>query len=158
MSNVQICLDCRKLDTFPYDQIKKLDALYFRPVWGPRQWLLLESPHRQFFCLWTEREIEEGQVEVTSFLLGELNAIEESFEIFKVITIPRFRRQNVATKLFEELCGILIKQGIKRIFLQVASDNIPALQAYSSWGFLKSRVIKNYYSGALDAQELVLSL
>jgi ribosomal protein S18 acetylase RimI-like enzyme len=151
------CLDCRDSGTFPLDQIKKLDTKYFEPVWGPRQWSLLEHANRTLVCFWMgEQESEESLVK--SLIFGELNEADSSFEIFKVITVPELRRSGLATRLFESLKTYSDKQSLEKIFLQVAATNQPALKAYERWGFVPLRTMKNYYGNGLDAIELIFRL
>lgn len=147
------CLDCRDSDSFPLDQIKKLDTKYFEPVWGPRQWSLLEHANRTLVCFWKAKDQQ-----VLSFIFGEVNVVDKSFEIFKVVTVPEARRQRLASELFHSLCEYCSDQGIEKILLQVASNNLPAIKTYNLWGFGRLREMKNYYGDGQDAIELMFQL
>lgn len=146
---IKLCLDCRETNEFPLLQVKQLDAAYFQPVWGPRQWALLENASRRLFCLWCQKEDK-----VVSYILGELNQLDQSFEIFKVITIPEMRQKGIASKLYQRLISSIEDFGVNKVFLQVAQNNHAALSAYTSWGFQSLRVIRDYYGRGNDAQEL----
>lgn len=152
MDEIQHCLDCKESESFPLDEIKKLDALYFEPVWSPRQWSLLNHANHRLLCFWC------GAKEVQSYILGEINSADKSFEIFKVITTPAFRRKGVATKLFKELLKFSKDLRFEKVYLQVASHNHAAIRAYQSWGFKETRVIKNYYGQGLDGIEFLYQI
>lgn len=148
-----VCLDCRDSDNFPLEQIKDLDAKYFDPIWGPRQWSLISNVNRTLACFWKS---QSGQVK--SFIFGEVNFSESSFEIYKLVTIPEARRKNLASQLFRSLCNYCNNNGIRKILLQVGAHNIPAIKTYDSWGFHSLRSLKNYYGCGKDAVELIFQL
>jgi len=82
---------------------------------------------------------------VTSFNLpGEL-------EILNLAVKSEFRRQKMASSLLEDLLARFQKTRIGgSVFLDVRESNRPAIALYSSFGFEKAGVRKDYY---LDTNE-----
>jgi len=80
-------------------------------------------------------------------------------EIITIGTYPAARRQGVAAALLEQTIETAIKEGARRIFLEVAADNTAALAFYGGHKFTVCGHRKGYYQrpeGPVDAQVLVL--
>jgi ribosomal-protein-alanine N-acetyltransferase len=92
------------------------------------------------------------------FIIGQLAADEA--EILSFGVNKDWQRHGVGRKLLEGLCRAAKRAEAKRVFLEVADDNIPALVLYSRMGFKESGRRKKYYErdGAPAADALVLSL
>jgi ribosomal-protein-alanine N-acetyltransferase len=79
--------------------------------------------------------------------------IDEQAEILKIAVHSSFRRQLYAQAMMEYMIKDCLGNGVKRIFLEVADDNIAAIKLYMSFGFEKLAERKNYYK---DKDALVL--
>lgn len=92
------------------------------------------------------------------FIVGRLAADEA--EILTLGVGKSWQRHGVARRLIEGLTRAARRAEAKRVFLEVAADNIPATVLYSRLGFKEVGRRKGYYSRnsgpAIDA--LVLSL
>ncbi len=71
-------------------------------------------------------------------------------ELLKLAVSPRWRRQGQAEALVQELCRQFAARGGKQMFLEVRSQNIPALQLYRKLGWQETGLRKNYYSDPVD--------
>ena len=69
----------------------------------------------------------------------------EGHRIIEIGVIKEQRRQGVAYELVSHLQKHCIKNGIRRIFLGVAENNIAAISLYEKTGFNKIGIRKNYY-------------
>lgn len=68
-------------------------------------------------------------------------------EIITIGVNPDFRRQGIAAAMVGIIEKTLKNQGIKKIFLEVASNNIPAQKLYENSGFVRVGLRPKYYDG-----------
>ena len=68
-------------------------------------------------------------------------------EIITIGVAPEARRTGIAAAMLGIIEGELKKNGVKNIFLEVAEDNCPARQLYSSNGYVEIGVRPKYYDG-----------
>lgn len=68
-------------------------------------------------------------------------------EIITVGVAPDARRTGIAAAMLGIVEGELKKSGVKSVFLEVAKDNPPARQLYSSNGYVEIGVRPKYYDG-----------
>lgn len=96
--------------------------------------------------------------EVAGFILGQLAADEA--EILSFGVSKQFQRHGIGKKLLDGLARAAKRAEAKRLFLEVADDNIPALVLYSRSGFKEVGRRKGYYerAGGSKADALVLAL
>jgi len=82
-------------------------------------------------------------------------------EILTIAVSPDHRRQGAGRRL---LCGafqVLSSEAVRQVYLEVADDNLAALQLYRAFGFAAVGRRKGYYQrdhGAVDAQVLQRAL
>jgi len=89
---------------------------------------------------------------VAGFVLSRLAADEA--EILTVAVDARLRGRGLAGRLLAEHVKDLMRAGIRHLFLEVESENAPALKLYARHGFATIGRRKGYYrsaSGAADA-------
>lgn len=67
-------------------------------------------------------------------------------EILALATDTKAQRQGVASSLMSELIGIATKHNIHRLLLEVASQNQPARDFYTSRGFAQVGLRRGYYT------------
>jgi [ribosomal protein S18]-alanine N-acetyltransferase len=80
-------------------------------------------------------------------------------ELLKITVSPVRRREGIAEALLLELCSQFARHDAERIFLEVRSQNLPALRLYAKLGFQETGRRNNYYNTpADDAVVLVCSL
>jgi ribosomal-protein-alanine N-acetyltransferase len=95
--------------------------------------------------------------ELAGFIVGQLAADEA--EILSVGVAPIWQRSGVATLLLRDFAASVSYSGAKRMFLEVAADNAPALALYFQQGFHCVGRRKSYYErrGQPFADALVLA-
>lgn len=75
-------------------------------------------------------------------------------EILTLAVHPSFRRQGIASRLMQAAMDKLAGQKIKKVFLEVAIDNLSAIALYRHFGFTQTGLRQNYYrypSHSVDA-------
>jgi [ribosomal protein S18]-alanine N-acetyltransferase len=94
------------------------------------------------------------------FIVGRLAADEAEILTFGVI--QDWQRQGVGRRLIEGMARAAKRAEAKRVFLEVAGDNMPAMVLYSRLGFKEVGRRKGYYvragQPAVDALVLELGL
>jgi [ribosomal protein S18]-alanine N-acetyltransferase len=96
--------------------------------------------------------------ETVGFIVGRLAADEAEILTFGVT--KDWQRHGVGKRLLEGMARAAKRAEAKRIFLEVAADNLPATVLYSRMGFRESGRRVGYYvrTGQPAADALVLSL
>lgn len=72
-------------------------------------------------------------------------AVGPEAEILSLGVVPALRRHGIARRLFEAVAGRLATQGVARLHLEVAEDNLPARSLYRSLGFAEHGRRPGYY-------------
>jgi len=78
--------------------------------------------------------------------------------IGNIVTDKEYRGRGLATKLMTALISELKKRGIAKVFLEVESDNVPALALYEKNGFVRYGYRRGYYGAGKDAVLMSLDL
>lgn len=74
----------------------------------------------------------------------------EEGEILTFAVTPSSQRIGVGKHLLKELVGFLTSVGVQKIFLEVAKDNIAAIDLYKSFKFTTVGTRRNYYQRSND--------
>ncbi len=101
--------------------------------------------------------VAEWQGRIVGFVIGRI----ERGGLGHIVTLdvlPEARRRKVATSLMGTLHQGLSLRGATIVFLEVATDNAPALQFYRSLGYERKRVLSRYYRACGDAYLMVRGL
>lgn len=85
--------------------------------------------------------------EIVGFLLGGVGPLGDELHILKIAVLPNYRRAGVGKMILDET----FKSGEFKVFLEVNTNNINALKFYESYGFVKLREIKSFYSNGDNA-------
>ncbi len=98
--------------------------------------------------------------DVVGFIIGQIAADES--EILTIGVAPECQRHGVGKMLVEGLVRAVQRAEVRRMFLDVATDNAAALHLYSKMGFTPSGVRKGYYArpgaAAVDAVTMARTL
>lgn len=78
-------------------------------------------------------------------------AVADEAEILTLAVAPMVRRNGVGRALVEAAAGVAAARGADSLFLEVASDNVAALELYASAAFEPAGLRKGYYAGGADA-------
>jgi [ribosomal protein S18]-alanine N-acetyltransferase len=71
-------------------------------------------------------------------------------DLLRVVVNPDRRRQGVARRLCDEIL-VAVVPACTRVLLEVAADNLPAMQLYARLGFTEIDRRRRYYGGSVDA-------
>jgi len=115
---------------------------------------------------WTEEELiklskdpgKKGFVaEDEGRILGYIGVsyILDEAEIGNLVVDEDQRRQGIGFTLIEEVKSYLKDQGIARVYLEVAEDNVAARTLYSKCGFCAFNKRKDYYGKGRNADLMV---
>jgi ribosomal-protein-alanine N-acetyltransferase len=144
------CVELKNTDP----RLAQIHALSFDEAWDDATFdrLLRRDFHSGF-------ALKEGPTN-QSFVL--LSTIMDEAEILTLATVPTARTKGYATILLRHAAKKLYDQGCKKLILEVAIDNYPALNLYERLGFKSVGRRKNYYKRpqgqSIDAQIMVLNL
>ena len=69
----------------------------------------------------------------------------EEAEIITMAILPEYQNQGIGFLILQELEKTLLNVNCSKIFLEVASNNIMAINLYKNSGFKKIGLRKNYY-------------
>lgn len=122
-----------------------------------------------FADAWNEATLAELLASPGAFALladgGEgfvlARALAGEAEILSIAVLPANRRNGIARRLLSAAAVEAKRRGAKTLFLEVATDNGPALALYGQAGFAKVGRRADYYhrpAGAVAAEVLALSL
>ena len=116
---------------------------------------------------WCERDITslistEGSMcytalsdgKVIGYLIGR--QIYPEGEIYRLATLPKYRRRGVAYRLLDYAVKCEHGRGLENLFLEVREHNTPARRLYISYGFREIGVRKNYYKNPDDNAIIML--
>lgn len=68
-------------------------------------------------------------------------------EIITIGVRPEARKNGIATAMLTLVENDLKKRGVKKIFLEVAENNVPAKKLYKQNGFTQINIRPKYYDG-----------
>lgn len=117
--------------------------------------------HRQCFSVpWSAAEIADilclpttvGWVTENSFLL--CSHVLDEMEILTIGVLPNERRKGRASELMQGLISYARNHQVRRIFLEVSTQNISAQKLYARFDFIQTGLRPGYYqtpAGKVDA-------
>ena len=106
---------------------------------------------------WSEKEFSKllalptTRLWMTEEALLLCSEVADEMEILTLCVKPESRRHYVAQDLLYELFRYAKEKKVKRIFLEVAENNIPAQKLYFKMGFLQTGKREGYYVHKTDS-------
>ena len=88
--------------------------------------------------------VAEKEENVIGYVI--FNQILDEAEIYKIVVLKELRKKQIAFKIIEFLLNELKKNNVKKIFLEVRKNNIPAINLYKKCGLINIREIVDYYN------------
>lgn len=82
------------------------------------------------------------------YVIGRVCADES--ELYRIAVLPQLRGKGIAKALTEEFFRQSVLLGAEKAFLEVRSENIPAIRLYEKCGFTAAGKRKNYYVNPTD--------
>ncbi len=117
--------------------LSELHGRCFEHGWPQDECFRLFESSNIYACLAREQEKAIG------FILLSIAA--DQADMLSIATLPEYRRQGVALQLLTHAMTVLAEQGVTSIHLEVASDNVAAIALYTTCGFEKTGMRKEYY-------------
>jgi ribosomal-protein-alanine N-acetyltransferase len=134
------------------DAIARLEATSFQDAWPPDM-LAFELAHPRALLLVASR----GGVAPPFGYAAFRHAAGEA-ELLRLAVLPEERRRGVARALVAEGLERLARERIQVCFLEVRTDNEPAVKLYESLGFARIGQRRAYYRDGADALVFALEL
>jgi ribosomal-protein-alanine N-acetyltransferase len=107
----------------------------------------LAQPFSHCFLLSRESDASKG---IPIGFICFRNLGEES-ELLHIAVAPYHRQKGLAKKLMEFYFDFCYQRGVKKYYLEVHPQNIPALRLYQSFAYQPIGKRKNFYQGKYDA-------
>ncbi|MCX5781233.1 MAG: ribosomal protein S18-alanine N-acetyltransferase [Elusimicrobia bacterium] len=118
---------------------------------------VLEIEKLSFKNPWNKEMFEkEITLEISNFFVAEISEkivgyggfwkMGEEADIVNIAVHPDFRSKGLGKKILEFILESAKKDGIKKVFLEVRSQNTSAQSLYKSFGFKPVAVRPKYYS------------
>ena len=98
----------------------------------------------------------DSHEDIAGFILTERSA--DTAHIITLDVLERFRRCKIGSVLLEAAEQEASTRGAKRMVLETATANKPAIALWKKHGYREVVTIKNYYGRGLDAFEMQRSL
>ena len=91
---------------------------------------------------------------VVAYFLGRL--IPPEGELYRVAVIPEKRQRGVGYRLLDYAYKTSKGRGLESLFLEVRSQNIPAIKLYEAYGFERIGLRRRYYKSPDDDAIIML--
>lgn len=96
--------------------------------------------------------VAEGDGGIAGFIITE-----REHDLGHIVTLDvaeAQRRRGVGTALLGAAEARMMEAGVRRVSLETATDNAPAVAFWKKHGYRTVAVLKNYYMDKLDAYEM----
>lgn len=121
------------------DKVYRIEtSSFFRPM--PKKDLVNDiekNKHKIHF-------VYEKNGETVGFYI--ISKILDEVEIYTIAVDELYRGQKIASNMLEHLINFSKEMKVSKIWLEVSTKNMPAINLYEKFGFEKIRLRKNYYS------------
>ncbi|TNF30828.1 MAG: GNAT family N-acetyltransferase [Deltaproteobacteria bacterium] len=128
-----------------FKKIVELDQTEFSRPWSDASWMdVFEGETKQLFCL------KRGD-SLIGHTLWQLSKLEELAHLLKIQVAEEFKGQGHGYTLLIESENLLISNNFKKFYLEVESENTPAIHLYNKCSYLVVHSRKSYYDDGRDA-------
>ena len=133
------------------DRIMEIEASGIRHPWS-RELItsLITSDKKVALVAVDDNDIPQGYI-------GASYLFEEA-EIGNICVMPEIRGQGLGQLLMEAVDSFMKEHQVEKIFLEVESDNTPAIKLYEKNNYAKYNARSDYYGQGLDALLYVKNL
>lgn len=118
-------------------QVVKLEEICFSMPWKEKDFAEALEKDYYYFLVAEEAGVIIGQA-------GLIISFEEA-DITNVAVLPERRKQNIGSKVIEQLLMDGEKLGVRYFTLEVRESNSPAIGLYEKYGFVSEGIRKNFY-------------
>jgi ribosomal-protein-alanine N-acetyltransferase len=127
---------------------------------------LFSEIHRQAFPQgWRAEQIEESlrNKNIYAIRYGDIGFVlfqllGEECEIVTMAVLPKFQGRGIAREMIIEMLGICMAMQVKKVFLEVSTNNEKAQSLYRKFTFTEYNQRSKYYADGSDAVLLQLLL
>ncbi len=121
--------------------------------------------HKKYDEIFLVAELDEDSIPIIAGFIVAFLKSEGNFEIITLNVLEKYRRKKIGTKLMFEVEQI-IRQNMKSLFksneilieLMVFEKNFPAIKLYEKMGYVKQKIIPNYYQKSKSGIKMVKKL
>lgn len=124
------------------EQIRKLESDIFKSPWSENS--LKDSVESQLDYAF----VMENDYKIAAYIIFRVNCTEA--ELFRIATDKCGRKTGCGHKLMEFMFARLREMNVKKVFLEVRSQNVNAVRLYKQYGFKNTGIRKGYYSDPTD--------
>lgn len=135
-------------DTF---SVIKLASMTLPEQYNPSLFTFFYETYPQGFI------IAESNHKIIGFLVG-VKIHQNKAKILMLSVNPDFRRQKIGEKLLFQFIKTIINENIKRVELEVRTDNVKAIKFYEKYDFKKVEKIKDFYQNGESAYTMILTI
>ena len=82
---------------------------------------------------------------------------QDEAELTNFAVLPSEQNKKIGTQLLTFALTNLLAQGVKKITLEVSTQNAKAKKIYNDFGFKKVSLRKNFYEGGIDAELMLFT-
>ncbi len=125
-----------------------LDHSFFDYPWSRNQWLDLRKSDNYLLIFDKQKGL----------CLFQLNPFEGMAHLLKILVIKEERRKGVAQFFINSAIEQIKAENVGKIILEVADDNLSAIEFYQKNGFEGLNVVKKYYSDGKNALRMIKEL
>lgn len=132
--------------------VKKIADMELKYIFHPYSEAVLTEMLKNPNCL-AFKAVEDG--ELIGYISGQF--VIDEFNVNNVVVKEAFRRRGVAESLLKRVVDVCSCEKMRKIYLEVAQTNEPAIKLYEKFDFKFSYERKHYY-GEQSALVLIKSL
>ena len=142
MLKIKKLLPSNYFDCSDLIEINKEDSIYFKKLGWSRDQFKNQLVKRNNFSL----ALFSNDLMI-SFVVGDIISIEKivEYEILLIYVNFNYRLLGYASKLLNGIPFLLKHRNLKKIYLEVSSDNFDAIKLYNNNNFVQTGIRKNYY-------------
>jgi len=138
-------LTIRKMKIEDVEEVLPIAATSILNPWS-RDMLLGEVAHPFSHCFLICREEEDVPLGFICF-----RNIGEESELLNICIHPMHQKKGLGKRLMEFYIDFCSQKGVKKYYLEVNPQNIPAFRLYQSFAYQEAGKRKNFYQGKYEA-------
>ncbi|HEX6977836.1 MAG TPA: GNAT family N-acetyltransferase [Alphaproteobacteria bacterium] len=140
------CAQLREAGIADVPVLAVLHAGCFEDCWSAQSMLeVLSSPGVRAWIAFAAPTDASAGAEVTPAGFAIARVAADEAELLSIGVLEGFRRQGIATMLLSQVTRHVTASGARRLFLEVAEDNLPAQALYAAHDFTMVGKRPDYY-------------
>ncbi|WP_295885191.1 ribosomal protein S18-alanine N-acetyltransferase [uncultured Anaerococcus sp.] len=128
----------RKMEISDADEVYNIENQAFFEPWSKKN-LIKDLKSNSFL----NHYVAELDGKVVGFYIS--SHVLDQAEIFTIAVNKKYKKMGIATALLNHLVETSLSKNIKEVWLEVSTNNIPAINLYKKFGFEIMGIRKNYY-------------